>query len=133
MKEHVVFFDEECPVCHKGIQHITEIDKNHHIKFASFTSETAAKILTGPLSGYLRVNSLVLIENYQSTERKFWIRSRALMRVYWLVGNGWGLFGWLSFMPGWLGDKIYRKLGFHRHQFKLIMKERAAHADRFLP
>jgi predicted DCC family thiol-disulfide oxidoreductase YuxK len=133
MKEHVVFFDEECPVCHKGIQLIIQIDKDHRIQFASLRGETASCILTGPLKYYTRTNSLVLIENYQSTERKFWIRSRALMRVYWLVGNGWGLFGWLSFLPGWLSDRIYRKLGHHRHQFKLKMKEKAASADRFLP
>jgi len=133
MNEHLVFYDDECPVCHKGVQHVIEIDKNHHIKFAPLNGETAAKILTGPLAHYARANSLILIENYESTDRQFWIRSRALMRIYWLVGNGWGLFGWLSFLPGWFGDLFYKELARHRHQFKLKMTQHADASDRFLP
>ncbi len=133
MKEHLVFFDEECPQCHKAVKLILEIDKHHHFKFAALKGKTSSKILHGPLEKYTRANSLVLIENYQSTEREIWVRSQVMMRIYWLVGNGWGLFGWLSFLPAWLGDRFYRDLANHRHQFKLKMNEEAVTSDRFLP
>lgn len=133
MNEHLVFFDAECPFCQRAVQHIIEIDRNRHIVFAPYRGDTAAKILTGPLKHFSKINSLVLIENYQSTERTFWIRSRAIMRIYWLVGNGWRLFGWLSFFPGWFGDFFYKKLAQHRHQFKLKPIDQFTPADRFLP
>jgi predicted DCC family thiol-disulfide oxidoreductase YuxK len=132
MNEHLVFFDSECPLCRKAVQHLVEIDQDHHIRFAPLNGTTSANILTGPLKPYTETNSLVLIENYQSTERKFWIRSKAVLRIYWLIGRGWGLLGWLSFLPAWLGDCFYRSLANHRHQFKLKVIP-IQNPDRFLP
>ena len=133
MHEHVIFFDGECPFCHRAVRHILEIDVNKRFVFAPLSGETADDILTGPQAALKTVNSLVLVENYQSTERKFWIRSRAILRVYWLAGNGWGLIGILSFFPGFIGDILYRRFAIHRHQFKLKMPKEPGPKDRFLP
>lgn len=133
MHEHLVFFDGECPLCHQGVRHIIEIDRSKRFVFAPLRGETAARILSGPLEPYGKVNSLVLVENYTSTGRKFWIRSRAVLRVYWLVGDGWKIVGWLSYLPGWLGDFFYAWLAEHRHQFKLKPMKEIGPRDRFLP
>jgi predicted DCC family thiol-disulfide oxidoreductase YuxK len=133
MYEHLIFFDGECPFCHRAVRHILEIDVNQHFMFAPLSGETADDILTGPQAELKRANSLVLIENYRSTERKFWIRSRAILRVYWLAGNGWGLIGIFSFLPGFIGDIFYRWFAVHRHQFKLKMTKDPGPKDRFLP
>lgn len=133
MREHLVFFDGECPLCHRLVQHVIEIDVNRHLVFALLNGETAENILAGPQEDLKKANSLVLVENYQSTERQFWIRSRGILRIYWLVGNGWGLLGILSFLPSFLGDIIYRHLAFHRHQFKMKMPNTTIPRDRLLP
>jgi predicted DCC family thiol-disulfide oxidoreductase YuxK len=132
MHEHLVFFDGECPLCHRAVLHVLEIDLHKRFVFAPLNGETARDILVGPQESLKRVNSLILVENYQSTERQFWIRSKAILRTYWLVGNGWGLFGILSFLPSFIGDFFYRKFAKHRHQFKLKMPEEGPR-DRFLP
>ncbi len=133
MNEHIVFFDDECPLCHKAVRHIIEIDENRHFLFAPLKGETAHEILTGPQVKLLGANSLIVAENYQSTERRFWIRSHAIFRIYWLVGQGWGLVGILSFLPCWLGDFFYSWIAAHRHQFKLQIREKIEPRDRFLP
>ena len=133
MKEHLIFFDGECPLCHRAVRHIIDIDSDHHFLFAPLNGETAEDILTGPQTALKDSNSLILVENYQSTGRKFWICSRAILRVYWLVGNGWGLFGVFSFMPAFIGDFFYRWLSAHRHQFKLKMPQNPGSQNRFLP
>ena len=133
MNDHIVFFDDECPLCHRAVRHIIEIDEKKLCLFAPLSGETAREILTGPQRALKESNSLVLAENYQSTDRRFWIRSHAIFRIYWLVGNGWGLVGILSFLPCWLGDCFYNWLAAHRHQFKLQIPEAIVPPDRFLP
>ena len=133
MAEHLILFDDTCPFCHRAVKHILEIDEEKEFIFAPLRGETAHYLLSGPQRSLLNVNSLVFIENYQSTMRRFWIRSHAIYRIYWLIGNGWGLIGCLSFLPQWLGDFFYRWLAEHRHQFKLYMPEEAVPEDRLLP
>ncbi len=133
MHEHLIFFDAECPLCARGVQHILEIDRDHRFVFAPLEGETARSVLSGPLHFYRKANTLVLLENYQSTEREFWIRSKALLRVYWLVGDGWKILGWLSFLPACVGDYFYSWVANHRHQFKLRPMKEIGPADRFLP
>lgn len=133
MHEHLIFFDNECPFCHRTVRYILDLDKQKRFVFAPLKGETAENILHGPLASYAQANSLVLIENYQSTGRKIWIRSKAVFRVYWLIGDGWKIVGWLSFLPGVLGDFFYRSFAEHRHHFKLKPTKDAGPKDRFLP
>ena len=132
MYEHLVFFDGDCPLCHRAVRHILEIDVGKRFLFAPLNGETAQKILIGPQAPLKKANSLVLAENYRSTERGFWIRSKAVLRIYWLTGDGWGLIGIFSFLPGFIGDLFYRWFAAHRHQFKLQMPQEGP-KDRFLP
>ena len=133
MREHLIFFDAECPLCHRAVRHIIEIDADKHFLFAPLESETAKAILTGPLAFYRKANTVVLLENYQSTEREFWIRSQSILRVYWLLGNGWKIIGWLCFLPAWVGDLFYSWVANHRHQFKLKPMQEIGPSERFLP
>jgi len=133
MHEHLIFFDSECPLCHRAVQHILEIDTHCRFVFAPLGGETAQAILTGPLQHYRRANTLVLLENYQSTSREFWTRSKSILRIYWLVGDGWKIVGWLSFLPSWIGDFFYSWVAKHRHQFKLRPMQDIGPQERFLP
>jgi predicted DCC family thiol-disulfide oxidoreductase YuxK len=133
MHEHLIFFDSECPLCHRAVRHILEIDQERHFLFAPLNGETARDILAGPQAPLRSANSLILVERYRSTGRRFWVRSRAILRIYWLNGHGWGLYGILSFLPGWLGDFFYRWIAAHRHQFKLRMPKEPGPKERFLP
>lgn len=132
MSEHLIFFDGECPLCHRAVHQLIELDEKGEFIFAPLNGKTAARILVGPLEHYRHANSLVLLEQYQSTNRRFWIRSRAVLRTYWIIGGQWKLIGILSFFPGFLGDFFYRWLTEHRHQFKLKMPSAPGPAERFL-
>lgn len=132
MHEHLIFFDSECPLCHRAVQHILEIDPDKRFVFAPLNGETAGAILAGPLAHYRKINSIILLENYQSTERQFWIRSKSILRIYWLLGDGWKIVGWLSFLPSCIGDALYSWVAKHRHQFKLKPRGELGPKDRFL-
>lgn len=131
MYEHLIFFDEQCPLCHRSVQHIIDIDVHQRFVFAPLKGSTAHDILIGPQESLKKANSLVLVENYQSTGRRFWVRSKAILRIYWLVGHGWRLLGIFSFFPSFIGDLFYRWLAAHRHQFKLKMPGDPGPKNRF--
>lgn len=133
MHEHLIFFDDECPLCHRAVRHILEIDREKHFLFAPLTGKSAQEILIGPQSPLKKANSLVLVEHFRSTNRTFWIRGQAVFRIYWLTGQGWGFLGALSFLPGWLLDSFYKKVAAHRHQFKLQIDGSPVPAGRLLP
>ncbi|HSX38594.1 MAG TPA: DUF393 domain-containing protein [Chlamydiales bacterium] len=133
MNEHVVFFDDECPLCHKAVRHIIEIDEKKQFRFAPLRGQTAQTILTGPQKELLKLNSIIVAENYESTARRFWVRSHAILRIYWLIGNGWRLLGIFFFLPNWMGDLLYNWVLAHRHQFKLKIPDQIGPEERFLP
>lgn len=133
MNEHVILFDAECPFCHRAVTNLIEDDVKRHFLFAPLGGQTANAILTGPQEPLKRANSLVLVENYDSTDRTFWVRSGAMFRICWLLGNGWGLIGIFSFLPPWLFDWAYRWFAAHRHQFKIQIQKSAGPKNRFLP
>lgn len=133
MYEHLVFFDSECPFCHRSVEHIIEIDVDKRFLFAPLNGKTAEDFLTGPQKELKKVNSLILVQNYDSTDRYFWIRSKAILKIYWLVGHGWGLLGIFSFFPCIISDFLYRCFAAHRHQFKLKIQTGAISKERLLP
>jgi predicted DCC family thiol-disulfide oxidoreductase YuxK len=132
MDEHLVFFDPECPFCHKAVEYIISIDPERRFVFASLYGQIARDVLSGPQKPLLHANSIVLVENFRSTEREFWIRSQAILRIYWLLGGKRKVIGSLCFVPSWLGDLIYRYVAAHRHQFKLKISKAPGSKDRFL-
>ena len=133
MGEHVIFFDAECVLCQRAVRYIQQIDESALFLFAPLNGKTAARTLTGPNARLARANTIVLAENYESTEREFWIRSRALFRIYWLLGGKWRSLGWLHFLPGYPGDLFYKWVSNHRHQFKFKGEVDLGAKNRFLP
>ena len=131
MYEHLIFFDDKCPFCQKSVRHIIDIDQHQKFVFAPLEGNTANDILTGPQAHLKKANSLVLVENYQSTERRFWIRSKGVLRIYWFVGGAWRALGIFSFLPGFIGDPIYRWFAAHRHQFKMPVPKEPGPKNRF--
>ncbi len=131
--DHLLFFDHECPFCVRSVRQMIQQDVEHKFAFAPLRGETAKEVLSGPQSFLKKANSLVVVENWQSTDRKFWTKSRAMLRVYWLLGGQWKLFGCFSFFPRFLGDFIYDQVSAHRHQFRLRPDQEIGPEDRFLP
>lgn len=133
MHPHLVLFDGECPFCHRAVRHIIGIDSNFCFLFSPLKGEKAKEILGDLYDSIVKADTLVLVENYVSKNRRIWIRSRAILRIYWLVGHRWKVFGLLSFLPGWGGDLAYRLFAICRYQFNVKMTKEPISENRFLP
>lgn len=130
MNDHLIFYDADCKLCHQAVDHLSKIDDDKRLLFAPLEGETAVEILIGPNARYARANSLVLVESFRSDRRRFWIRSQAAFRIYWVLGSYW--IGWLSFLPAWMTDWIYRWVAHHRHYLRFGWKHPSFKSDRFL-
>lgn len=132
MYEHLLLFDGNCPVCHRVVRHVLEIDIEERFVFAPLESETARRTLKKNYADFLAANTVVVVENYLSSSSKKWIRSRAIFRIYWLIGGGWKVIGILSFFPGFIGNIFYRLFAIYRYQFNVKMPGSVIPGSRFL-
>jgi predicted DCC family thiol-disulfide oxidoreductase YuxK len=128
---HLIFYDTDCDFCYRAILHLLKLDTKKNLLFAPLEGTTAKEILVGPNAHYAHANSLVLLENYDSDDREFYLRSKAIFRIYWLLGNR--LIGWLSFLPGVLCDWFYRGIAKHRHRLHFGWVRKEFQGEQFLP
>lgn len=124
---NIIFFDQYCSLCRNAVKNIVKKDVHKRFFFAPLDGLTAKKKLIGNLAKLTQENTLILLEN-----NKAWIRARAVLRIFWLLGGKWKWIGWLYCIPGL--DFFYRIVAKHRHIF--FSKEKGTlvqDSDRFLP
>lgn len=92
---HEIFYDDDCPFCRRSVARIARLDKKHIFVFVPQIK---------------KVNTLILKE----ANGKTWIRGRAVLRIFWLLGGVFRLFGWLYLIP-FFPDLVYRVIARLRH------------------
>ncbi|MDP1879885.1 MAG: DUF393 domain-containing protein [Parachlamydiaceae bacterium] len=133
---HLVLYDDTCGFCDRSVQFLLKEDHKHQFVFAPLRGETASKVLKNQNNEIKQVDSLILVENYQSNEPQIYILSKSVLRILWLLGSYWILLGWLSFLPSFLFDWSYRLFAKHRHRFfsnDVCVIPRPEDKERFLP
>lgn len=115
MHEHLIFYDGSCGFCDHAVQFLLKHDKQQHFVFAPLQGITAKSLLKEFLP--LDEDSLVLIENYQSPDRHYYILGKGAFRALWLVGGVWSIPGAINFLPSSLYDWGYRLIAANRHRW----------------
>ncbi len=114
---HLLFYDGECGLCDHAVQFVLRMDKNEVFVFAPLQGETAKKYLKDLPEEVIEADSLILFENFQQSDAKLFIYGKGAFRILWLLGGGWILLGWISFLPSWVYDWGYRLVARYRHSF----------------
>jgi predicted DCC family thiol-disulfide oxidoreductase YuxK len=113
---HLVFYDGECGFCDCSVQLLLKVDKHGLFAFAPLQGKTAATMLKDLPAEMKNVDSLILIENYK-TKPVTYNQSKAVFRIFWLLGGLWKVIGVLSFLPSILFDWGYRLVARNRKFF----------------
>lgn len=133
---HLVFYDGECGLCDHAVQFVLKADKQKKFMFAPLQGTTAAELLADLPPEMKKADSLILIENFQEPAQQLHILGKGAFRVCWLLGGGWRLLGWLSYLSPILYDWGYRLIARNRHrlfpQTECIIPD-LAQKDRFFP
>ena len=118
--QDLIFYDGECGLCDMVVQFVLLRDKQKRYVFAPLQGETALELLKDLPSEYKQLDSLVLVENYASKARKYYVMGRGAFRIAWNLGGLWALVGWLNFLPPVLYDWGYRWVA--RNRYRLFGK-----------
>ncbi len=117
MPKHLIFYDGQCGLCDYAVQFVLKRDTTHQFAFAPLQGKTAS-IMLQDLPEHLKgADSLILIEDYASANPHFYILGKGALRICWLLGGGWVLLGWLSWLPSFCYDWAYRLVARNRHSF----------------
>jgi len=108
MQQHLILYDDSCSFCKSAIDKVICWDKKKIFRCLPLDSPLAKAY---PLKN---IDSLILIEKFQTPKPRTWIRGRAIMRILWLLGGWRKLIGWQAYFP--LGvDFAYRLIARYRH------------------
>ena len=117
MRQHLLFYDGDCPLCQRFIRFVVASDEQKVFLFASLQGETAKKEVAHLYLKNPSLDTLVLIEDYNNPpKRQILIEGRGAFRVLWLLGGQYRLLGWLSFLPSYLFDIGYRFVAKRRYR-----------------
>ncbi len=113
---HLMFYDGQCGLCDRIVQFLLHADRKEQFLFAPLQGTTAVTVLKDLPDEYKTVDSLVLVENYQQPDQRFYVMGRGAFRILWILGGWWMLLGWIAFLPPILYDWGYRMVARNRHR-----------------
>lgn len=113
--KHLLFYDGECGLCDRCVQFVLKHDKNHFFMFAPLQGKTAKGALSDLSHEQKSIDSMILIENYQTKNQRIYLRGQAALRVFWHVGGAFSLLGVINFLPAFLYNWVYDIIAHYRH------------------
>lgn len=132
--KNLIFYDGTCGLCDHIVQFLLKHDPEGIFVFAPLQGSTAQTFLKDLDPKMKEADSLILVEDYTSPDRKYYVFGKAAFRICWLLGGFWALLGLISFLPSFLYDWGYRLVARNRHRFfqSCVLPTRELQ-DRFLP
>lgn len=113
MKQHLLFFDGHCPLCHRAVRYILKHDHKKSFRFAPLDGETA---LT-KLGKEREADSLVFLENCGEESERVFIEGKAVLRICLRLGGPFLLYGWMAYLPGFFFNFLYRQIAKRRYRW----------------
>lgn len=132
--KHIVFYDGQCGFCDRSVQWILKKDTQKEFLFAPLQGQTAAKKLYDLPLKIRQQDSLILIENFSSTNKIIHTQGKAVFRIFWLLGGKWSIFGIFYFLPSFMYNWAYRFVAAYRKKISQVcILPSHEESERFLP
>lgn len=114
--QHLVFYDGDCPLCNRVVRFLLAKDQKQIFLYAPLNGTTAQHELANFHQDPSKSDTLIFLENYQTNHQHVLIRSKAALRILWHLGGKYKWLGWLSFLPSYLFDIVYRLIAINRYK-----------------
>lgn len=112
----ILLYDGVCGFCNSTVQLIIKHDSKRTIKFAAIQSPFAM-LLFERYPTLKEIDSLILIESFNSPTEKVFIRSIGALVIAQYLGGWWNLFLIGSIVPSIIRDWLYNIFAKYRYQF----------------
>jgi len=131
--KHLIFYDAECPLCNRAIRFILTKDHQKQFYFAPLNGKTAEQKISHFFLKNPDLDTLVLLQDYETDHEMLLVEGRGALRILWLLGGKYRLIGWLSFLHPFLFDPIYRLIARYRYKLFSIKTPLPQSDEHFLP
>ncbi len=109
--KHLLFYDGECGLCDRAVQFVLKHDEKGIFCYAPLQGTTAKRYFGTPPS----LDTLILVENFQSLHPVIHMRGKGAFRILWLLGGVKAIPGLLYFLPAFSYDWAYRLIANNRN------------------
>ncbi len=111
-KQSLIYYDQECRLCHGAVRFITQRDSNQRFIFRPLQSDDGAKLLAQTGLDPHQPGSLILVEGDHLR-----IRSDAALRIAGHLRAPWPLLRVFRIVPRPLRDAIYNRIARNRYRW----------------
>jgi len=112
----IILYDGVCGLCNRLVRFLLKRDIHDRIRFASLQSEFAAKVLRRHGAAPDDLDTVYVIENYETPDERLLARSDAILNVVRELGGFWKIAGWGKILPRSIRDNLYKLVARNRYR-----------------
>ena len=101
--KHIVLYDGDCPMCNYWVNFILKRDDKNKFMFAALQSDFGQDFLKKRNLNHTEFNTIYLLKPQQY----YLVRSKAIFKIFSLLGGIYRPLSWMKFIPGFISDTIY--------------------------
>lgn len=116
MSNLIILYDGVCGLCNRLNQFLLKRDHHDRLLFASLQSELARKILERHGADPTDLDTVYVVENYDTPSEKLLKRSKAILRVVKELGGVWKIATVGNLLPRPLRDLFYDLVAQNRYK-----------------
>lgn len=119
----IIFFDQNCGLCHFWVRSLMRVDRSHRLKFAPLFGETYQQFIP---QDFHQTDSVIY---YQDT--KIWTHSDAVLMALSDLGLFYKCFYVFLLIPKIIRDRVYLIISINRQKLSCYFEKKEQ--DKFLP
>ncbi len=116
MANPIVLYDGVCGLCNRLNQFLLKRDVHDRIRFASLQSDFAAKVLRRHGADPNDLDTVYIVEDYETSGERLLARSDAILHVVPQLGGFWKVATLGKILPRPFRDLIYRLVARNRYR-----------------
>jgi predicted DCC family thiol-disulfide oxidoreductase YuxK len=116
MSNLIVLYDGVCGLCNRLNQFLLKRDRNDRLRFVSLQSDLARKILERHGADPSDLDTVYVVEDYDTPSERLLKRSNAILRALEVLGGIWKLSVAGKVLPRPLRDLFYKVVATNRYR-----------------
>jgi predicted DCC family thiol-disulfide oxidoreductase YuxK len=113
----IVFYDGVCGLCDRLVQFLLRRDHDDAFRFAPLQGELAQRVLPPHGCDPSKLDTVYVIERFDTADERLYARSRAVLRVVGRLGGAWRIADALRVLPAPFTDLVYRVIARVRYRW----------------